>query len=48
MDRDVLMQEGVAEKFMRYVRVNTESCDEAETTPSTSVSGILPICLLAS
>jgi tripeptide aminopeptidase len=36
MDRDVLMQEGVAEKFMRYVRVNTESCDEAETTPSTS------------
>jgi tripeptide aminopeptidase len=36
MERDVLMQEGVAEKFMRYVRVNTESCDEAETTPSTS------------
>jgi tripeptide aminopeptidase len=36
VDRDVLMQEGVAEKFMRYVRVNTESCDEAETTPSTS------------
>jgi tripeptide aminopeptidase len=35
MNKDALMQEGVAEKFMRYVRVNTESSDETDTTPST-------------
>jgi tripeptide aminopeptidase len=35
MSVDVLLTEGVAEKFMRYVRLDTASCEESEGVPST-------------
>lgn len=35
MGIDVLLTEGVAEKFMRYVRLDTTSCEESEGVPST-------------
>lgn len=35
MTRDELLNEGVAAKFMRYVRIDTQSDDEATSCPST-------------
>lgn len=35
MDRETLLSEGVAAKFIRYARVDTTSSEQSESTPST-------------